>query len=147
MSLAVFVIHAVTDMCGTYLARLTCSVIFFFLPSGLRVFGQLYPEHLVGSVPTLRCHRCYRPVAALQRGGKAVQGRRPPLPHRLLAALQEDTADHPAGKLCELNSETWVGLLEHREGCYLVFYILFHHLSTPVSSARRKDEHRLPTAN
>lgn len=101
LSFAVFVIQVITDRCGTYFA--TFSVIFSLPPSGRRVFGQLHPEHLVGSVPTLQRHRCYRPVAALQCGGEAVQGRRPPLPHRLLAALQEDTAGHPAGNLCELN--------------------------------------------
>lgn len=73
-----------------------------FSPSGRWVFGQLYSEHLVSRVPTLQCHCCHRPVAALQCGGKAVPRRRPPLPHWLLASCQEDPADYPTRNLCEL---------------------------------------------
>lgn len=73
----------------------------FLFVSGRWVFGQLHPEHFVCPVPSLQCHCCHRPVAALQRGGEAISWRRPPLPHRLLASCQEDPADHPKRNLRE----------------------------------------------
>lgn len=82
---------------------------FFFL-SGRWVFGQLYTEHLVGPVPAFHCHGCHCPLAALQRGGEAVPRGRPPLPHRLLASCQEDSADHPARNLREYS---WISLTWH----------------------------------
>lgn len=79
------------------------TALFCFFPSpGRWVFGQLYPEHFVNPVPTLRRHCCHRLMAALQRGGKAVQRRRPPLLHWLLASRQEDFADHSTRNLRKL---------------------------------------------
>lgn len=69
--------------------------------TGHRVFGQLYPKHIVEPLPTLQryCFHCL--VAAFQRGGKTVPRRRTPLLHRLLASCQEHSSDHPTGNLCE----------------------------------------------
>lgn len=78
------------------------TTVLFSSSPGRWVFGQLYPEHFVDPVPTLRRHCRHRLVAALQRGGKAVQRRRPPLLHWLLASCQEDFADYPTRNLCKL---------------------------------------------
>ncbi len=86
----------------------TSSLMQLFFPSGRRVFGQLYPEHLVGPVPAFQCHCCHHPVAALQCGGKAVQRRRPPLLHWLFAPSQEDPANHPTRNQCKFKRcGTW----------------------------------------
>lgn len=79
----------------------------FPFSSGRWVFGQVYPEHLVCPVPSLHCHCFHRPLAALQRGRKAVPWRRPPVPNWLLASSQENLTDHPKRNLCECLIDTF----------------------------------------